>query len=940
VPYNFDPTQKLDPFSPKSRGYLQSIHGNPGGNPLWNMPTLQNRPISPLQSVPQAGPQLGATEDAVNARLRQVKGALDKVGQGQQPAKGPGPLDINGDGSINKLDSNPIASSAPSTQPPIQGNSANITNPADPTGGPGQMPNRPPAPSQNKPPIGVAKSAIDRKRLEALSASCLNGTMTRDDLVKEAEYYGLSEDVKEVWDRTSSGEDPKVVYKEAMVLDEYAGEDIEKQAALPLLAAIPAILKGMAIFGGAGAAGTAAYRGATGTSKGLAKDLSQGFTSWSGLDLLPTHLLGKSVGGAQSGWMPSFWSSEGGEPNAPQQPGMPQMPYNNQAILGYYDGMPSYGPSYYNMYDRGQGYGRPNSDKLRNRIRKQRKRRKQLKAQLAGAQAPSPVQAAPPAAVQPATTPAAVQPATTPATTPAAKPKPPAKPPAKAPLPFPGVNTPKPAKTPYASRPVRRGNIPKGPWGKRYKQQANYYNTQGYGQNLPPKNWAKPIKKGEDMLTLVTLEKTASDAGIDLDAFSLGFVARCYDAGMNADQTILAAEKTAEHFPELSEKLAMEKEAIALLLNALKAVPKAVSIGRKATQVGGPSVGALTKAKNFLGGFGKTVKREVGRAAKPITGAADDLASPLLKNRAISRPKPGGQQLLPFMDDAAKEVVPGVQRSLLNRAWRAPWMQPVRGGLVGNFLGGAVDDLGDITGLYDTGGWGQRLGTLGGIGFRNPFVRRLASKAPAGSATRKALNLGKGMTTYGGLKRYGKLPHLAHEGTFWAPLGLGAVKSYGENQAVNKANEMAQQMGFDSYEDMISSPAGQAMQGYNESGILGALSGVWGALTPQQKTMMLGALGLGGAGLVSALSGNTGLGLGLGAAGLGLGGYGLGAFGNQVPGNLESVIAGSNLTADQASQLESLMQDPEFSEQFYGLPKGQQSSVMQDILQQLQGQVG
>jgi hypothetical protein len=139
---------------------------------------------------------------------------------------------------------------------------------------------------------------------------------------------------------------------------------------------------------------------------------------------------------------------------------------------------------------------------------------------------------------------------------------------------------------------------------------------------------------------------------------------------------------------------------------------------------------------------------------------------------------------------------------------------------------------------------------------------------------------------------------------------------------------------------MISSPAGQAMQGYNESGILGALSGVWGALTPQQKTMMLGALGLGGAGLVSALSGNTGLGLGLGAAGLGLGGYGLGAFGNQVPGNLESVIAGSNLTADQASQLESLMQDPEFSEQFYGLPKGQQSSVMQDILQQLQGQVG
>jgi hypothetical protein len=98
---------------------------------------------------------------------------------------------------------------------------------------------------------------------------------------------------------------------------------------------------------------------------------------------------------------------------------------------------------------------------------------------------------------------------------------------------------------------------------------------------------------------------------------------------------------------------------------------------------------------------------------------------------------------------------------------------------------------------------------------------------------------------------------------------------------------------------------------------------------------MIAALGLGGAGLVSALSGKTGLGLGLGAAGLGLGAYGAGAFGNQVPGSLESVIGGANLSDGQAQQLQDVFDDRAFSDQFYQLPAGQQSEVMQNIISKL-----
>ena len=953
-------------ITPYSHWQQRSIHGG------FPQPSLS-------QTVTAQTPA-PATAGGVEQLKHQKLGQEAAQQQPQLPS-----LDVNGDGSINDLDKNPIATD-PNNQEssPIQGNNANITDPLAQDGGVGQMPNRPPAPSQNKPPIGVtAKTATLRRRLEDLCAQGLEGQVAYDDVVKLAHEYGVGTEIEEVRSRLESGEDFPSVYQSVMGLDK-EGSPLEKSAAIektaaPIAALIPLVLAAL------GAGGTAAYRKATGTSQGLAKDLWQGGWKWSPMGLLPTNLVNQDLGDATTGWLPSMWGARGefgsqydmtpeqraayakmspedqarfasswglkseawNDPTDPALRGYPASPslqaggvgsstatllgmlLNRRNNSGF--GVTPFG-NYRDatLYQMGLERGRRKA-----RRRRRRRRRDRLASPVTPAAAEAPAPAAPPAA-SPA-----------PAAPPVAPPSPgtaaqlPAPPPGTAPpgtaaqLPFPTHNTPKPAATPYAPYTPRRSNIPEGPWGDRYKEQANYYHEHGYDNPLPPENVWDPIEKGGEYLSLV--EKSASDAGIVLDPLAIGFVARCCERGMNADQIVLAAEKTAESFPGLSEKLAMDKEAIGIVTRGIQAIPKALSIGRKATEIGGRNVGSLDKIKNFLGGFGKTIQREVAKGApkakavvNPSLKAQQQLMLPGFTDDVVRGPW-SKAPLLSTKDVAGKVIEPGK----LKRLWDAPWTQPFRGAATGGLLGMSVDEIGDLTGLYDTGGMGARIGTLGGFGLRSPWAARAAAKAPAGSATAKALGVGKNMSTMGGWHRYGKAVGYPTEAAFWAPLPLSISTGVGEAKAMERGDQMAQQLGFDSYQDLVTSPLGQGVSGYNKSGILGAISGVWGSLSPQQKTTLLAALGLGGAGLVSALSGRTGLGLGLGAAGLGLGAYGMGAFGN-APGSLESVLSGANLSPEQASQLQDVFNNEEFAQQFYGLPRGQQSEVMQNILKQLQ----
>ena len=65
------------------------------------------------------------------------------------------------------------------------------------------------------------------------------------------------------------------------------------------------------ITGALGALGTGLYRGVTGESQGLGKDMTQGFWDWSGGSLIPTNLISGDAGDAKTGWLPSMWGKRG-----------------------------------------------------------------------------------------------------------------------------------------------------------------------------------------------------------------------------------------------------------------------------------------------------------------------------------------------------------------------------------------------------------------------------------------------------------------------------------------------------------------------------------------------------------------------------------------------------------------------------------------------------
>ena len=139
---------------------------------------------------------------------------------------------------------------------------------------------------------------------------------------------------------------------------------------------------------------------------------------------------------------------------------------------------------------------------------------------------------------------------------------------------------------------------------------------------------------------------------------------------------------------------------------------------------------------------------------------------------------------------------------------------------------------------------------------------------------------------------------------------------------------MAQQLGFNSYDDAVKSPAGQALAGWNQGGILQAIQQGWGAMTPQEKTRAISALmGIGGlaGGLYAASQGQTGLGAGLGGLGaLGLG-YGVLGPSGTAPSQFQS------MTPAQQKQISRMLPS---DQQWGGMSRPQQADWMSQAAQQ------
>lgn len=103
---------------------------------------------------------------------------------------------------------------------------------------------------------------------------------------------------------TSPGTRPLIIRKPPS-LGGFSKGATEKHAELYKESLVPVIT------GALGALGTGIYRGVTGESQGLGKDMAQGFWNWSGGSMLPTNLVNSDVGDAKTGWLPSMWGTRG-----------------------------------------------------------------------------------------------------------------------------------------------------------------------------------------------------------------------------------------------------------------------------------------------------------------------------------------------------------------------------------------------------------------------------------------------------------------------------------------------------------------------------------------------------------------------------------------------------------------------------------------------------
>jgi hypothetical protein len=129
------------------------------------------------------------------------------------------------------------------------------------------------------------------------------------------------------------------------------------------------------------------------------------------------------------------------------------------------------------------------------------------------------------------------------------------------------------------------------------------------------------------------------------------------------------------------------------------------------------------------------------------------------------------------------------------QAWNQGINQPLRGGGTGFFTGMGVDEVGDMTGLYDTHGMGKWVGMGGGALARSPWATNLAAKsygplAQAPSKLSQMAETGRKAFTIGGGGNKGIAT--AQNAAMWGPMIAGGSQQVGtglfEDAATQKAS--------------------------------------------------------------------------------------------------------------------------------------------------------
>jgi hypothetical protein len=297
---------------------------------------------------------------------------------------------------------------------------------------------------------------------------------------------------------------------------------------------------------------------------------------------------------------------------------------------------------------------------------------------------------------------------------------------------------------------------------------------------------------------------------------------------------------------------------------------------------------------NLLTGAGKAIKGMAGglsgaKGLGSLSGAAQGAYN--MGNKAYNAV--GG----------ALNAIPGAKATgkfLTENPYFRRWgVKPVANAFTGMTAGSLADYGAHEAGIDNTNF--TAMGTLGGLGYG---LGRAGLRDFGGAKLTKGL--GRTQIPFTGgttMKNVGDAGKKFFNGKLWSgaemasfPLtsfvsyddegkygfnpfsGRDRVKRIGVNAAMAKGDEMARGFGFNSMSELQKHPLGQAVKGWNTGGLGGAISGAFGAMTPEEKTRLFSGLAggagmLGGAGL--AAMGHPLLGAGLGAAGAGGLGYGL-----------------------------------------------------------------
>ncbi len=341
---------------------------------------------------------------------------------------------------------------------------------------------------------------------------------------------------------------------------------------------------------------------------------------------------------------------------------------------------------------------------------------------------------------------------------------------------------------------------------------------------------------------------------LNLDTFAQAFLEKCAEKKMNMQQFGRALKKASAIHPDVAESLEpLTKEAWG------GAVAKGLAWGAsKIPGVARMIPGATAASRKAY---------SMGRAGTNVAGNAAKLSPGSMMANSVGLGAHYGAKPFQAIGKAYGKLPSGLRQS-------------IRGGLTGGMQGYGVDAVGEMTGLYDTGGMGGTLGTIGGMAFRNPMVSKLLGRAGMG---RFAGNARKFFTGGGGLA--GANPQLAgttagkiQKGLGIAGIGgtvVGARDAMFGGVADRYMAEKAQQAGFDSPEQMMT-----IANALNSGDYGTVLKHYWGRMPSEQQMMLMGGAGLLGGGLLAGATGHGGIGAGMGLAGAGL--LGGGIMGNRM----------------------------------------------------------